>query len=185
MSDGTVVSAVERLRASVVLRMAKPEDGPRLHALVEAAGTLEQNTLYCYVLMADHFRATTVVAEREGELVGFVMAHRPPTHPEAVFVWQVGVHPRARGLGVGRRMLRFLADHAPGVRFVEATVTPSNEPSRRLFESLARELGVPASWNDAYDARHLGAEHEPERLIRIGPLYPRLVRNTDGTSKPS
>lgn len=175
MSDPRSLESTPRADAEIVLRTARPEDGAALHALVDAAGTLEQNTLYCYVLMADHFRGTTVIAERDGVVIGFVLAHRPPTHPDAVFVWQVGVHPSARGLGIGRRMLRFLADRA-GVRFVEATVTPSNTASRRLFESLARALGVRAEWGAGYSARVLGGAHEPEDRVRIGPLYPRLVR---------
>lgn len=178
MSESAIDAGLER-GAELVLRAARPEDGAALHALVEAAGTLEQNTLYCYVLMADHFRSTTVVAERLGEVVGFVMAHRPPTHLEAVFVWQVGVHPSARGHGIGRRMLRFLAERS-AARFVEATVTPSNLASRRLFESLARELGVPFAWSDGYSARALGGAHEREDRVRIGPLYPRLARATGG-----
>lgn len=179
--QGAIATGLQR-DARIALRTARPEDGPALHALVAAAGTLEQNTRYCYVLMADHFRSTTVVAERRGEIVGFVMAHRPPTHPDAVFVWQVGVHPRARGLGVGRSMLRYLAERA-AARFVEATVTPSNEASRRLFESLARELRVPCAWSDGYSARVLGGEHEREDRVRIGPLSARAPRA--GERQPS
>jgi L-2,4-diaminobutyric acid acetyltransferase len=180
MSESTSAQVQLRPGAEIVLRTARPEDGAALHALVAEAGTLEQNTLYAYVLMADHFRGTTVIAERDGKPAGFVLAHRPPTHPEAVFVWQVGVHPWARGLGLGRRMLRFLADRASGARFVEATVTPSNTASRRLFESLARELRVPFEWTPRYSARVLGGEHEPEELVRIGPLVPRPMRRDDG-----
>ncbi|MCZ7682969.1 MAG: diaminobutyrate acetyltransferase [Sandaracinaceae bacterium] len=178
MSGRAMEAGLER-GSELVLRTARPRDGAALHALVAAAGTLEQNTLYCYVLMADHFGDTTVIAERGGEVVGFVMAHRPPARLESVFVWQVGVHPAARGQGIGRRMLRFLAERS-AARFVEATVTPSNAASRRLFESLARELGVPFAWSDGYSARALGGAHEPEDRVRIGPLYPRLARAGEG-----
>lgn len=164
--------AAREASGCVGYRAARPEDGRALRRLVHAAGTLEANTGYAYVLLADHFRATTLLAERGGAPVGFVAAYRPPTHPDAVFVWQVGVAPGARGLGVARGLLDALvaAPGCAGVRFLEATVAPSNEASRRLFESFARRRGAPVAWSDGYPEPLFDGPHEAERLIRIGPL---------------
>ena len=46
----------------IELRGARPEDGAAIHALVARCGTLELNSPYAYVLLADHFGATSVVA---------------------------------------------------------------------------------------------------------------------------
>ncbi|MCB9598692.1 MAG: diaminobutyrate acetyltransferase, partial [Sandaracinaceae bacterium] len=137
-----------------------------------AAGTLERNTAYAYVLLCDHFRATNVIAELEGEPVGFVAAYRPPTHHDTVFVWQVGVLDAARGLGVAGTLLDALVARpgCRGVRYLEATVTPSNEASRRLFESFARRRGADVAWSDGYPATLFAPDHEPEHLVRIGPF---------------
>jgi L-2,4-diaminobutyric acid acetyltransferase len=160
-------------------RGAAPEDGRSLHRLVDDGGVLELNTTYSYVLMCDHFAATTVIAEHGiaangGAPVGFVTAYRPPSRPEAVFVWQIGVHPSMRGRGVARGLLDFLVRRPAcrGVRFLEATVTPNNVPSRRLFTSFARHRGASFEWSDGYPGALFGAadDHEPEHLIRIGPL---------------
>ncbi|MCA9607327.1 MAG: diaminobutyrate acetyltransferase [Myxococcales bacterium] len=155
---------------AVSFREARPADGRTLFAMVEAVGTLERNTGYAYVVYCDHFRATTLIAERDGSPVGFVLAHRPPTHPDTVFVWQVGVLPAGRGLGVAGGLLDALAGRSRGVRFLEATVTPTNEASRRLFESFARRRGAPVAWTDGYPSTFFHGSHEPERLVRIGPF---------------
>lgn len=156
--------------SQVSFREARPDDGRALFEMVEAIGTLERNTGYAYVVYCDHFRATTLIAERGGAPVGFVLAHRPPTHPDTVFVWQVGVRAEGRGLGVAGGLLDALARRCRGVRFLEATVTPTNEASRRLFESFARRRGAPVAWSDGYPSTFFHGSHEPERLIRIGPF---------------
>lgn len=154
-------------------RGASPEDGKRLHALVERGGVLELSSCYSYVLMCHHFGGTTVVAEAGGEVVGFVTAYRPPTHPDTVFVWQIGVDPRARGRGVARGLLDALLKRPAcnDVRFLEATVTPSNVASRRLFASFARRRGAALVTGGGYPSRLFAEDgHEPEDLIRIGPF---------------
>jgi len=160
--------------SDLTFREATPEDGPVVFRLVKDGGTLEVNTQYAYVLLCDHFRATTIVCEHEGQLVGFVAAYRPPTHPDAVFVWQIGVSPTMRGRGVARSILDALVEHpgCDGVHYLEATVTPSNTASRRLFESFARHRDAAFEWTPYYDPSHLG-DHEPEDLIRTGPFSAR------------
>lgn len=144
-------------------------------ALLAGAG-LDHNSPYAYLLVCTDFAATSVVAEDESGLVGAVAAYRPPTRPQAVFVWQVGVADRARGLGLGRRMLHgVLAQPANAdVTELTATVTPSNEPSLRLFRGLARELGVSCAEHPRFLAEHFPPEgdHEPEDELVIGPLSP-------------
>lgn len=158
----------ERVR----FRAASPEDGAALHTLVERGGVLELNTAYSYVLMCDHFGSTTVVAEHDDEIVGFVTAYRPPSHPDTVFVWQIGVDPRMRGRGVARGILQALVKRPAcrGVRYLEATVTPTNMASRRLFQSFARTQSAAYEWSDGYPGQAFGEGHEPEELIRIGPF---------------
>jgi L-2,4-diaminobutyric acid acetyltransferase len=91
------------------------------------------------------FAETCVAAERDNRLVGFVTAYRPPRRPDAIFIWQIGVDLSVRRQGLGRQMLHYLLS-LPACReiaFLEATVTPSNTASRRLFQSFAQELNLP------------------------------------------
>lgn len=154
------------------LRTTRPEDGARIWRLVQQAGSLELNSAYAYVLLATHFSDTCLIAEEGDELIGMVIAYRPPRRSEAVFVWQVAVAPAGRGRGLGRRLLLELAARtAPhGVRFVEASVTPGNAPSRALFESLARELGTECRVQPFMTPELFPEPHEAEELFRIGPF---------------
>lgn len=143
-------------------------------------GGLELNTAYAYLVLADDFTDTCVVAEDvqrgsepgDGPLAGFVLGYRPPTHPDTLFVWQVGVAPSHRGQGLARRMiLDLLERNAPEVRYLESTVTPSNTASRRLFRSIAEKRGTTCDVS-AYLTEELFPEagHEAEEKFRIGPF---------------
>lgn len=158
-------------------RMRTPTvaDGAPMWALLGEAG-LDPNSPYVYLLVCTDFAATSLVAEDEAGLIGAVAAYRPPPRPQAVFVWQVGVAARARGQGLGRRMLHevlALPGNA-GVTELTATVTPDNAASLRLFRGLARELGVGCEERPRFLAEHFPPEgdHEPEDELTIGPLSP-------------
>ena len=164
-----------KVRASSTprLRLRKPiqADGARLHAFVLDA-PLETNSRYAYLLLASHFRETCLLAERAGELVGFVAGYLVPGRTDTLFVWQVGVAPSARQGGLGLAMLRALLRRleGAGVGCLEATVARGNRASMRLFEALARALGTSCTRAGGFVAEDFGDEdHEEEVLIRVGP----------------
>lgn len=150
-------------------RAPTPEDGARMWSLIGEMGGLEQNTAYFYVLFCLDFTDTCIVAEADGRMAGFVLGYRPPARPDAMFVWQVGVAPWARRQRLAQRMIRALLDEL-GVTWLEATVTPDNEPSRKLFRSMAREYDTECQEIGFMTAEMFPKSHEPEDLFRIGPL---------------
>ncbi|GIX30520.1 MAG: diaminobutyrate acetyltransferase [Porticoccaceae bacterium] len=160
--------------SALQLRHPTVEDGLAVWRLVGEAGTLDRNSCYLYLLLCREFADTCVVAERLGEIEGFVTGFRPPRRPEAWFLWQVGVAPQARGQGLAARMVHFLLERlaGTGVRWLETTVSPGNAASRALFEGVARRLEVPLVEEPLFESRHFPAEsnHEPEPLLRIGPF---------------
>ncbi len=143
--------------------------------LARDSASLDLNSPYCYLLLCSHFADTSLVAEQHGEIVGFVVAYRPPTRPDSIFVWQIAVAASHRGAGLARRLLETLVEQ-PAVRDVrqlEATVTPSNEASRRLFLGFARRFSAPCREEEAFSAElfpSAATAHEPEILLCIGPL---------------
>ncbi|GAA1764573.1 diaminobutyrate acetyltransferase [Streptomonospora arabica] len=159
------------------VRLQQPSlaDGPDLWRLARDAG-LDINSPYAYTLWSRDFASTSVVArDGEGRPRGFVTGFVRPDHPDTYFLWQVGVDPDFRGRRLARRMLDEIGDRiaARGLSHLEATVTPDNAASRALFESFARSRGCTAVWNPLFGREHFpgdGEGHEPEDLVRIGPL---------------
>ncbi|MGM0433666.1 MAG: diaminobutyrate acetyltransferase [Pseudomonadota bacterium] len=164
----------ETSRAEAIeLRQPKDTDGYRLHRLIAECPPLDPNSIYCNLLQCTHFAETGVAAELDGELVGFIAAYIPPTKPDTVFVWQVAVHEKARGTGLGKRMLRFIVERPAcrNVRFMDTTITEDNEASWGLFLSFARDLGAETQRETFFDSdAHFGGQHDSEILLRIGPF---------------
>jgi L-2,4-diaminobutyric acid acetyltransferase len=153
----------------------KPElsDGAAIQQLIQDAPPLDVNSTYAYLLLCLHFRDTCVVAEQNGQLAGFISAYVPPRHPDVLFVWQVAVHPSARGKRLGAAMLTELLarDAVAPVRVVETTVSPDNAASRRMFARLADDLHAPLEEQALFPPTLFGgADHDDERLLRIGPF---------------
>ncbi|MEZ6132584.1 MAG: diaminobutyrate acetyltransferase [Planctomycetaceae bacterium] len=156
------------------MRACVPSDGPGIWRLVRDSGVLDENSAYLYLLLCRDFSDTCLVAERDGRLAGFVTAYRPPDEPEVLFIWQVAVAPAARRQGVALQMLTELVDRVgrSSLRFIEATVAPSNSASRQLFASLARTLDVPLTIvpEEGFTQNDFpSGDHEPEPRVRIGP----------------
>ncbi|MCH7231667.1 diaminobutyrate acetyltransferase [Glycomyces sp. L485] len=148
------------------------DDGPLMWELAANAGTLDVNSRYAYLLWCRDFADTTVVARDVDRLAGFLTGYRRPQSPDTFFTWQVAVSDDYRRRGLARRMLDHVvgALRPQGVRFVEATVTPDNKASMRLFESFAEANGTNVVVDVLFSERELGSGHEPEMLHRIGPL---------------
>lgn len=156
-------------------------DGARMWELARDSGGLDLNSPYSYLLWCRDFAATSVAARSAGALVGFITGYVRPDARDTVIVWQVTVDASQRGRRLAARMLHHLADRlAPaGVRFLEATVTPGNEPSARLFAGFARDRGARLDRSTLFDAGDFPVEHEPEVLMRIGPFGSGPGRDSD------
>ncbi|OZI59810.1 diaminobutyrate acetyltransferase [Bordetella genomosp. 11] len=159
---------------SHLFRIPRPPDGAVIHRLVGDCPPLDQNTVYAYLLLCEHFPATCVVAESPGGSIdGFVSAYVPPGRTDRLFVWQVAVHERARGQRLARRMLHALLrrPELADIRHVETTVGPDNHASRRTFISLAGDLGAHVAEQPFFGKQLFGqADHDDEMLLRIGPI---------------
>lgn len=175
------LSAPSTTMGDLTFRTPRVTDASAVWQLSRESGALDENSPYAYLLVCSHFAATSVVVEQDGNLVAFASCYRPPTSPEAVFVWQIAVHASLRGRGVGRAVLDAVLDQPANrdATHVEATVTASNDPSQRLFRSLAADLDAPCHTSVLFPAEAFPSMgHEAELLFRIGPLRSRPSRPT-------
>ena len=157
-----------------ILRQPSPEDGPAITRLITASPPLDRNSAYCNLLQCSDFSDTCVVAELDGEAVGWISAYRPPSAPDRLFVWQVAVAEKARGTGLAGKMLDSLIKRpaVSGAVMLTTTITSNNAPSWALFEAFARRHDallierVPRFKRET----HFGGAHETEWEVRIAPL---------------
>ncbi|HBO13739.1 MAG TPA: diaminobutyrate acetyltransferase [Halieaceae bacterium] len=160
-------------RKTASLRVPTVDDGAAVHRLISECPPLDENSLYCNLLQCDHFAATTVVAEQDGDVVGCISGYLVPARPDTLFIWQVAVGAAARGQGLALRMLQHLLERPAcrAVRFMETSITPDNGASWGLFRKLAESQGAPLADSDWFDRdRHFGGAHDSEQLVRIGPF---------------
>ncbi|MGM0585941.1 MAG: diaminobutyrate acetyltransferase [Pseudomonadota bacterium] len=154
-------------------RMPTSEDGAAVWKLIKDCAPLDRNSLYCNLLQCDHFADTCVVVELEGEIVGWVSGYIVPDQTDTLFVWQVAVSEKARGLGLARRMIDHILDRevCEGVEKINTTITRDNAASWALFRSVAARREAPLE-RDAHFTRddHFEGRHDTEYMVTIGPF---------------
>lgn len=164
-------SSTQARDLEVEYRLPVVADGKRIWEIAKDSQVLDVNSSYAYVLWCHEFAQTSIVAEFQGRVVGFVTGYRRPLHPSAVMVWQVAVDDEMRGRRVAGSMLHRLLDRlAPeGVDSMHTTISPDNVASQRLFESVAHARGWQIGREDFFAADAFPDSHEPEDLYRLGP----------------
>ena len=158
----------------IVFNKPSAVDGMAVHQLVASCPPLDTNSVYCNLLQASHFNETSVAASLDnGELVGFVSGYILPNKVNTLFVWQVAVSDKARGQGLAKRMVSSLLERSncSGVRYIETSITASNQGSWALFRSLADQLDAPLEESVMFDKQtHFNGLHDTEQLVTIGPI---------------
>ena len=161
---------IETPKGAVRLRSPSKTDGTEVQALIARCAPLDQNSLYMNLVQCDHFADTCVLAERGDEVLGWVSGHVPPGREDTIFVWQVAVDARARGMGLGRHMLTALLDRplCAGVSRLETTITRDNDGSWALFRGFARRIDGLLEHKPHYVSdRHFDGAHDTEHLVSI------------------
>ncbi|HEX4917588.1 MAG TPA: diaminobutyrate acetyltransferase [Limnobacter sp.] len=154
--------------ADVVLRHPTLEDATAIADLVDACKPLDLNSNYLYLLQCSHFSDTCVVATVCGEPVAWVSGYVPPREPSVLFVWQVAVGEQARGMGLGKQMIKWIVEQRTGLDRIHTSITPDNLASWGLFKSLARDWGSHLTHADWFDSQvHFGGRHATEVLVEI------------------
>jgi L-2,4-diaminobutyric acid acetyltransferase len=168
---GTTVVAVTTT-AHLDLRAPTVADGPVLWRLAADSASLDVNSPYAYLLWCRDFAHTSVIAALDGRPAGFLIGYRRPERPDTLMMWQVMVDAAHRGAGTAGRMVDHLARRLQpdGITHVEASVTPDNLASQRLFEAFARRWRARLERSELFAADLFPDRHAPEILFRIGPL---------------
>ncbi|PKM11864.1 MAG: diaminobutyrate acetyltransferase [Gammaproteobacteria bacterium HGW-Gammaproteobacteria-3] len=155
------------------LRPPSAEDGAAVFRLIAECAPLDPNSLYCNLLQCSHFAATSVAAVYGDKLAGFISGYLLPEHQDTLFVWQVAVSQNARGKGLAKQMLGHILARPKcnKVRYLETTITETNQASWALFQGLAHKLDCELKSSTLFEReRHFNNVHDTEMLVRIGPI---------------
>lgn len=166
------IDLIADMNPNIIFRTPTVADGAGIWRIVQESGVLDLNSAYMYLLLSKDFADTCIVAERDNQLVGFATGYRPPKRPDSIFLWQIGIDAALRGQGLGKQLLiRFLLNEgAQDAKYLETTISPSNEASQNLFQGLARDLKTNCDVSPGFTEQQFPSGHEAEELYRIGPL---------------
>lgn len=156
---------------TVELRHPTIDDGAALWRVTKDSQRLDLNSPYAYILWTRDFARTTLVAEVDGEVGGFVTGYMRPDEPTTLMVWQIAVDEKHRGQGLAGRLLDELASRT-GAKALETTITEDNPQSRATFDKFAKRHGATLTVSSLFETAHFpNNQHwEPELLHRIEPL---------------
>ncbi|MFQ5709244.1 MAG: diaminobutyrate acetyltransferase [bacterium] len=163
----------------IIFRPPAISDGSQIKNLIVQSEILDVNSTYCYLLLCRDFSDTCVVAEKNGEIVGFLSAYCPPHSKRTIFIWQIGVALAYRKKGLGISMLETLLQRnfCKKISFLETTITPTNLISRAFFRAFANKVGTKWEETKGFDeGLFQNEQHQAENLIRIGPFSPLNIK---------
>lgn len=156
---------------TITFEKPSPDDGARMWEIASRDGTLDQNSSYTYIMMCEYFQDMCVVAKDGDQTIGFVLGFNTPEEQEHFFVWQVAIDVEYRGRGLAYKMIQhLLKQNNEKSCYIEATITPDNIPSRKLFEKIAREYDAPCIVEELFAEEIFPDDHKSELKYTIGPI---------------
>ena len=158
---------------SILIRHTNLVDGQNIWRLVKETGVLDPNSVYCYLLLCEHFNKTCLVAEKDGKLIGFVTAYILPNDNNTLFIWQIGTATEARGRGIAKKLILELlsSKECKNINTLRATISPSNTASMALFKAIGRQLKTHIDEREYFSAALFpDMQHEKENLVTVGPF---------------
>lgn len=89
-----------------------------------------------------------LIADEDGEVIGFLLGFIAPTDPSVSYVHLVGIHPEHRRHGVGKRLYEVFTDRArkAGADRIKAITNVGNEGSVEFHRALGFDVQMDANY---------------------------------------
>ena len=127
---------------AVSIRSATVKDIEHIISLISAnKSVLIPHAHSVYWSFINFYPAMNVVAEKDGEIIGWCGGIKPDN--AAGFIWQIFVSEDHRRKGLAAQMVqKVMSDnYADGVKVMQLAIARDNEPSINLFSKLAAAHG--------------------------------------------
>lgn len=155
--------------AAIVIRPAEAADAPAIHGMIRSLarglGMEDQVSSTPEDLLRHGFgdqpRFTALIAERDGEPLGlslYFFTFSSWAGKRGVYLQDIFVDERARGTGLGKRLLAETARRAAaeGARFMRLAVDRDNQPARDFYLNAgmihAERDCIYKAWDEAFTA---------------------------------
>ena len=129
ISGGTMTDRA--LEEGVTIRFALPSDHLKIISVMPGWWDGRDLTSAMPRLFLDHFHDTSLVAEKEGKFIGFLVGFLSQSRPDEGYIHFVGVHPKYRKKGLGaalyNRFFRICQEHNRSL--VRSCTSPVNKGS--------------------------------------------------------
>ena len=127
---------------SIVIRPSSGSDYKSLAGIAVACPPLVEHTAFTYWVHAFNYQDYVFVAEHENSMVGFASALPSRMAGVGLFIWQIGVLPDYRRIGIGKGLLGALVNKHPGETGFTVTVETKNMAGFKTCSSVARSRGA-------------------------------------------
>jgi predicted GNAT superfamily acetyltransferase len=93
-------------------------------------------------LFFDHFTNTSFVAEKEGEILGFLIGFLSQSHSNEAYIHFVGVHPEYRKHNIGKKLYNEFFNEVKqnGRKIVRCVTSPVNKVSIAYHTKMGFEI---------------------------------------------
>jgi GNAT superfamily N-acetyltransferase len=117
-------------------------------------------------LFFDHFNNTSFIAEKNGEIVGFLIGFLSQSHSEEAYIHFVGIHPEYRKHNIGKTLYNefFKVVKKENRKIVRAVTSPVNKVSIAYHTSMGFEI---RSGNKEVDGISVHADYDGPSQDRV------------------
>jgi predicted GNAT superfamily acetyltransferase len=128
----------------LTVRAARPADYDAIIAVVDDWWGRAMSTLLPRLFL-DHFFGTSLIAEQDGELAGFLIGFLSPAKPRQAYIHFAAVAPAWRRTGLAHRLYEQFIDRArrDGRTVVEAITSPQNATSIAFHRAMGFTVSDP------------------------------------------
>lgn len=133
---------MQTIGQALLIRQAKAKDYAPIIAVVDEWWGGRQMHDMLPKLFFVHFRETSLVAEANGELAGFLCGFLSQTFPDEAYIHFVGVNPKFRKAGVGRALYVefFRVARACSRNIIRCVTAPVNKTSIAFHTRMGFEI---------------------------------------------
>ncbi len=153
----------------LVIRKISPEDHRRIMKVMvdwwkgrDLRGMLPK--LFCI-----HFQNTSFIAEKRGELAGFLIGFLSPSIPGEAYIHFAGINPHFQKQGLGRRLYDHFCDLCKGnnIHTIRSCTSPVNKGSISFHKSIGFSIEPGDSIIDGVAVtENYNRENDPKVLFK-------------------